>query len=564
MAVLDRLAFLHQLPVLLKGTSDDDTPCPGYLYEEIAKISQESAGSGQCLLEYLLNRLQNNSCRVKLKVLKILLYLCAHSTDLFIQDLRRNAAYVQEAAAVSGPPDPLHGISLYQKVRSAAQELVSGLFTDVSPHSSNVVPAKEKPQTGMGSQVCHPHTLQGFGYSQDKSGSGKTGEALLSGIQRAAVAVTQAVLVGTGSQSPCSGDHADNAYKPVVVPLGVGQLPAEKPVLKGARNNRGCHRSGVPGGGWEDSDSGHSSQDSVQDKSSRSLSSDAASKTGSDCQSRSSHREGADVTDRVEPSHPGDCLQETQLVLTVTRGDRAFLTQDEVQHFIRGCSLLNCEVVFEMLNRSLEDDKACVKLRSMCAIASLMTSDLLSHDHMLAVVRSNLQKLSGGPAGPVMDKARKILFQFEALTGHSPKGGASQHSQVPALPLRSPLDLLNDIVPQSEEVTLLSPSSAPSSPSPELDPLSRDDCSMLAPMEDQSTDSRTPAPDEDSGPLRSLNGMRGVSSLFEGMDLVTQVRSSTKAIQALERPVTKRHTDSGLQQRTGQPCLPSAFSFLNT
>lgn len=27
-----------QLPVLLKGTSDDDAPCPGYLFEEIAGI----------------------------------------------------------------------------------------------------------------------------------------------------------------------------------------------------------------------------------------------------------------------------------------------------------------------------------------------------------------------------------------------------------------------------------------------------------------------------------------------------------------------------------------------
>ena len=27
-----------QLPILLKGTSDDDTPCPGYLFEEIASI----------------------------------------------------------------------------------------------------------------------------------------------------------------------------------------------------------------------------------------------------------------------------------------------------------------------------------------------------------------------------------------------------------------------------------------------------------------------------------------------------------------------------------------------
>lgn len=34
----DRLSFLHRLPLLLKGTSDDDTPCPGFLFEEIASI----------------------------------------------------------------------------------------------------------------------------------------------------------------------------------------------------------------------------------------------------------------------------------------------------------------------------------------------------------------------------------------------------------------------------------------------------------------------------------------------------------------------------------------------
>ncbi|XP_068118161.1 AP-4 complex accessory subunit tepsin isoform X2 [Hyperolius riggenbachi] len=362
MAVLDRLAFLHQLPVLLKGTSDDDTPCPGYLYEEITKISHESAGSSQCLLEYLLNRLQNSSCYVKLKVLKILLYLCSHGPPLFIQDLRRNVVYLQEAAAVSGPPDPLHGVSLYQKVRSLAQELVGSLYTEAPPHSTNGPPAKEKTQTGMGSQVFRPQTLQGFGYSQDKPSSASTGEALLSGIQRAAVAVTQAVLVSAGSQSPCPGDQADNAYKPVAVPLGSGHSCTESAVPPGVRSNRGCHRSGVPGGGWDDSDSGHSSQDSVQDKSSRSLSSDAGSKTGSDGQSRSSNRESTEGTERAEPSHPGDCLQEAQLVVTVTRGQRVFLTQEEVQHFIRGSSLLNCEVVFEMLNRSLEEDNECVKL----------------------------------------------------------------------------------------------------------------------------------------------------------------------------------------------------------
>lgn len=87
-----------QLPILLKGTSDDDVPCPGYLFEEIAKISHESPGSSQCLLEYLLSRLHSSSGHGKLKVLKILLYLCGHGSSSFLLILKRNSAFIQEAA----------------------------------------------------------------------------------------------------------------------------------------------------------------------------------------------------------------------------------------------------------------------------------------------------------------------------------------------------------------------------------------------------------------------------------------------------------------------------------
>lgn len=37
------------------------------------EISHESSGCGQCLLEYLLERLQVESCHVKLKVTTVLL-----------------------------------------------------------------------------------------------------------------------------------------------------------------------------------------------------------------------------------------------------------------------------------------------------------------------------------------------------------------------------------------------------------------------------------------------------------------------------------------------------------
>ncbi|KAG9473490.1 hypothetical protein GDO78_004015 [Eleutherodactylus coqui] len=563
MAVLGKLTFLQQLPLLLKGTSDDDTPCPGYLYEEMAKISHESSGSCQCLLEYLLNRLQNNSCHVKLKVLKILLYLCSHGSDQIIQDLRRNAVYIQEASAVGGPPDPLHGISLYQKVRSAGQELVGSLYTDSAPHTSTMVPSKERCPPGMGSQV---YRSQGFGYSQEHN-QGSPSEALLSGIQRAAVAVTQKVLAG--AQSPCLQDQADDTYKPVAVPLGERYPLVGKPVPPAAHGFRGSHRSGVPGGGWDDSDSGHSSQDSLQDKSPHSLSSDAGSKTGSDGQSRSSHREGAEISERVEAAHAGDCLQEAQLVLTVTSGQKVFLTQEEVQHFVRGCSLLNCEVVFEMLNRSLEDDNTCVKLRSMCAMASLMTSDLLSHEHMLAVVRNNLLKLSQGPSGPVKDKARKILLQFEALTQTSPKHGIVLQLPTSPSPQTDALDLLTEALPEAGHEDMLTPSSIPTSSIAALEP-STPACCGLVQNGSYHADGGVAAPIEKDDRVHSnielsaKDEQHGQLSIFDGMDLVNPVRNLGKD-QNLPRQIAPDtpSIQTVPQERTFNPGL-SAFSFLNT
>ncbi|MEE6528699.1 hypothetical protein FKM82_031399, partial [Ascaphus truei] len=81
-------------------------------------------------------------------VLKILLSLWAHGASQFVQDLRRNALFIQQAAAVSGPPDPFHGNSLYQKVRCAAQELVGSLFSDAYAPPLPVVQPSARTQTG--------------------------------------------------------------------------------------------------------------------------------------------------------------------------------------------------------------------------------------------------------------------------------------------------------------------------------------------------------------------------------------------------------------------------------
>ncbi|XP_023507576.1 AP-4 complex accessory subunit tepsin isoform X3 [Equus przewalskii] len=151
----DRLSFLHRLPILLKGTSDDDVPCPGYLFEEIAKISHESLGSSQCLLEYLLNRLHSGSGRVKLKVLKIMLHLCSHGSPSFLLILKRNSTFIQEAAGSAGE-------AFLSTIQKAAEVVANAVRPgSESPSTRRPPPRGDAYQPAMTPSASHAHPSPG-------------------------------------------------------------------------------------------------------------------------------------------------------------------------------------------------------------------------------------------------------------------------------------------------------------------------------------------------------------------------------------------------------------------
>ncbi|XP_064378905.1 AP-4 complex accessory subunit tepsin isoform X2 [Dromaius novaehollandiae] len=535
----DRLSFLSRLPTLLKGTADDEAPCPGYLFEEIAKISHESPGSSQCLLEYLLNRLQSSSCHVKLKVLKILLHTCTHGSPQFILQLKRNAAFIREAAVFTGPPDPLHGNSLNQKVRLAAQDLASVLFSDALLPQPAALPACPLPPAGMGSKSSPCGSLQGFGFSSEKSSSASTGEALLSTIQRAAEAVANAVLPSQEGPRLRRRELHEDTYQPVSAPAPGRSTAgsAKPPAAAAAHNVRVSHQPGLAGGGWEETDSGHSSQDSSQENGELSRTSDSYSKSGSDSHSGAS-RELANVAER--------------------------------------CGLLNCEVVLELLSRALEDPSESVRMRSMCAISSLMCSDLLSLDQIFAVTRQHLQQLSQGSPGPVANRATKILRQFEALCRGQPSPKSSQldtdPSALAAGSARCTQDLLTDIPPLAGESILepvsvaLLPVAAPArvgEPGDEAEPCGQSGVAVPAcPREPEAASRLGGIPRDMAGaaaPSRSL-------SLFAGMELVARPGTVLSQDSPPAEPRTLSHPgDAGASSRSDVESSrePSAFSFLN-
>ncbi|KAK7803089.1 hypothetical protein U0070_001912 [Myodes glareolus] len=535
----DRLSFLQRLPILLKGTSDDDIPCPGYLFEEIAKISHESLGSSQCLLEYLLNRLDSSSGHVKLKVLKILLYLCGHGSSSFLLILRRNSALIQEATAFSGPPDPLHGNSLYQKVRAAAQDLGSTLFSDAVTLLPSQ-PPQALPPAGMGAQARPNSALQGFGYTKAWGRTGSAGEGFLSTIQRAAEVVANAVRPGPENPSTQGPLPRGDTYQPAVTPSTGHTHPSTGNLILGAKAVR--HQPGQAGGGWDELDSGPSSQNSSY---------------------TSNLSRASDSGSRAEAMAPNDCQPELSLVRTVTQGSRVFLSREETQHFIKECGLLNCEAVLDLLLRQLVGTSECEQMRALCAIASFGGADLLPQEQVLLLCRQQLQELGAGSPGPVTNKATKILRHFEA----------SCRQQLPALrpcaqpssaaTLVGPADLLTSPVPppgsqvflQPLNSTTVEPRNPVPAPSPDIFPPALEDASevktQLVCSSEQGPGCEQDPENTDTPEGSSSTCLWSPNSLFEGMELVACPRLPCPGSQDLQPGPQKVTTE------------PSAFPFLN-
>ncbi|KAM6964283.1 AP-4 complex accessory subunit tepsin [Tautogolabrus adspersus] len=563
---MERLAFLQKIPTLMKATADDENPCPGYLFQEIGKISHESSGSGQCLLEYLLERLQAESCHVKLKVLKIFVHLCGHGSNHFLTELRRNSTFIQQASVYSGPPDPIHGTALYQKVRNTAQEVARLLFTDTLSTQSDASPLSlATPTMGMGSGTNHRSGMQGFGYTPGKQGTVGS-DSLLDKIQKAAEVVASAVLPPTEQQGI---RLHDNHYRAVVAPSAPIEVavPACAYNLPASRSNGLTQRCpGQVGGGWEETDSGtSSSHNSSQDMAANSRASVGSKSAGTGSQSGASRESSGDLSERVEALQLGDCGQEMALINRLTEGSRVFLSREETQHFIKECSILNCEVVVELLSSKLQDPSNTVKMRAMCAVSCLMTSDLLSLEQMFGATQRRLFQLSEGAPGPAANKATKILRQFEALMGgclQAPRQENSNHqtttNQLPTSTYSDPLlpshsaDNTNLIhrPPNISPSSVTTPPNHPASPSGlaleqrdssveinncdleivspvekelvqnQVEPIRTAEDEVVAGESELDTERSSSPPAEPHSEQSCLSGL----SLFSGMELVTKMR----------------------------------------
>ena len=142
-----------------KATSADEVPTPGYMFNEIARITHASSDACHQLEAFLLKRLNKDNVHQKYKVLKVMKHCCTHGHMTFRRDMQRETTAIKACLSYRGTPDPMHGDTLNKAVRDMAQEVMNAVF-DTSTASE---------------QLHSAGRMQGFG-SEGGGGGGKRGK----------------------------------------------------------------------------------------------------------------------------------------------------------------------------------------------------------------------------------------------------------------------------------------------------------------------------------------------------------------------------------------------------
>ncbi|RUS69405.1 hypothetical protein EGW08_022836 [Elysia chlorotica] len=264
-----RISFVNKISLILKATSDDESATPGYLFKEINDISYESVGYSESLVEFLTDRLRNNSCHVKFKVLKLIKHLVENGSREFKLGIRRHSSIIQECTKFGGPPHPLHGNKPYLMVRKIATEVCEDLYSMVPEgvKSPADVTASEKQcdikYGGLG-PVRTGGSIQGFG-NTPTSQTRSISETILGGLEKLGAKMTetpgtrQAALLANLDMSGSTRN-----YQPPALPLslypessdGKSLTDAVEPVTDSGHARKPAKKPtpGKAGGGWGDDD----------------------------------------------------------------------------------------------------------------------------------------------------------------------------------------------------------------------------------------------------------------------------------------------------------------------
>ncbi|ELU15711.1 hypothetical protein CAPTEDRAFT_201129 [Capitella teleta] len=369
-SLIEKVSFANQWPVLLKATSDDDQPTPGYLYQEINQLTLKSGSYCQDLLDCLTERVKNTSYHVKIKALRILKFVVENGHPEFRHGLRKKSKVIVEATKFGGPPDPIHGNSPYVMVRNEATELSQMLF-EVEETDGEVpcaVPVKMASTGGIGSGSS-AGAMQGFGNTPLRSN-----EKLLDSLKDLADKVLEpsaqpafsTSVISMGEYHPVP-DCTESASNPQKVNSSK-ETRSVRPKVKG-------HTPGKAGGGWEEDEEEELKPPLIH---------------------------------RVQSTTPvEDWSSERRIVNELVSN--------------KECRAVNCDKVIEFINKALDSEITSVLMRAMLGVESLLSTDLIHPEYLTEVCVSHLMAIYQEQNGQCKQKARKILRILQKFSKNGDK-----------------------------------------------------------------------------------------------------------------------------------------------
>ncbi|XP_061191299.1 AP-4 complex accessory subunit Tepsin-like [Saccostrea echinata] len=394
--VFEKVSFVSKISTVLKATSDDEATIPGNLYTEISNITLESDGYSDSMLEYLVDRLNKNSCHVKLKVMKLMKHILSHGNPRFKLGLMKCSQGITETKKYSGPPDPLHGNIPYLAVRKTAKELLEVLFDTEDLPSSR---APVSTSSGYGNQGAPKSKMEGFGNSPSPQKVG-IGKSFLQNISDFAQHLTEEPE--NPQRAVLSSLETPGSYKPPEDHTFSLAPDSSEGIQPSTRRKEVVHIPGKAGGGWDDDDDGDN--ENVNGN----LSSDRHSGAN------------ADSFSRLESGNVEDWSTEENLVKsTVATGNSHLLTNAQIAEFIKSCQACNCDKVLELLSQSLESTDGHLLMRALLLVENFLRTDIYGIDQISTTCGKHLLTISERSSSPQTSKSRKIIRILEKL-GSSP------------------------------------------------------------------------------------------------------------------------------------------------
>ncbi|XP_071444071.1 AP-4 complex accessory subunit Tepsin-like [Hetaerina americana] len=250
MDYVDKVAFSNYLPLMTRATADDKEPTPGYMLEEIEKITFLADFQCNRLVTYLLQRLGGPSNNVKLKVLKIMHHLVLKGHISFRMLLRKNDGHIK-LSTVNRNTNSFGSSRSSEVVAHAAQNLLQTLFDpSLLRKDEEGIPEapRAKVQLGaLGSQGISQGKYHGFGNSSFEKDTikGKVMdyfEKLLNSADDVNEDIKYCLYGPTGD------------YEPPIIEIKEEELETPSSAACAAVPDVKTHIPGRAGGGWETDD----------------------------------------------------------------------------------------------------------------------------------------------------------------------------------------------------------------------------------------------------------------------------------------------------------------------